>query len=167
MGRKKTLIDANYSEVIAKDIRSIKESEIIIKLIAIQASITHKESEVAEIFGIARSTLHRWISSYKVNGVEGCRAKSRGHNPSKLNLEQKAIIKEWIINSKDSQGKQVHWTLRRLIKEIAIVFEKEITQTPLWITLTSMNLSLNKTHPQHYKSDEVAKEVYKKNSRNN
>ncbi|MBZ0243085.1 MAG: winged helix-turn-helix domain-containing protein [Bacteroidales bacterium] len=165
MGRTKTLIDTSYSDVISMDIKNISDYEVIIKLKAIQASITHKESTVAEIFGIARSTLSRWISNYKKYGIEGCCSKSRGHNPSKLSLAQKETIRNWLTSGKDSQGRQVHWTLRRLIQEIALVFGKEITKTPLWITLHSMQLSLKKPRPQHYKADIAQQEDFKKNSR--
>ena len=165
MGRSKTLIDSSYNEVLSEDILRIKDYEIVIKLKAIQASITHKESEVAEIFGISRSTLLRWISNYNKYGIDGCKVRSRGHNPSKLNEEQKGIIKEWIISGKDNQGNQVHWTLKRMIREILIVFEVEITKTPLWLTLISMRLSLKKPRPQHYKSDIEEQVIFKKNSR--
>ena len=166
MGRKKTLIDSSFNDLISEDIRKIKDYGVVIKLKAIQASITHKESEVAEFYGIARSSLLRWISNYNKFGVEGCMNKSRGHNPSKLNQDQKDIIREWIISCTDSKGKQVHWTLKRLIKEIFIVFNLEITKTPLWLTLGSMGLSLKKPRPQHYKSDEEEQEAFKKNSKN-
>ena len=118
MGRTKILIDSSYNDIIISDMQKIKDYEIIIKLKAIQATLTHKESEVASMFGIARSTLSRWISNYKKGGIEGCKPKSRGHNPSKLNQEQKDIIRNWIINSVDNEGNQVHWTLKRLIQEI-------------------------------------------------
>ena len=164
MGRKKTLIDSSYTDVIASDIKSINDYEVIIKLKAIQACITHTETEVAEISGIARSTLIRWIQNYVKEGIDGCRIKSKGHNPSKLHQEEKEIIKGWIINCKDSQGNSVHWTLKRLIKEISLVFNQSISKTPLWLSLLSMNLSLKKPRPQHHKSDLVQQVDFKKNS---
>ena len=59
MGRSKTLLDLSYQEVIASDLKNFANFETVIKLKAIMATLTHKESEVAEIFGIARSTLLR------------------------------------------------------------------------------------------------------------
>ena len=163
MGRSKTLLDLSYQEVIASDLKNFANFETVIKLKAIMATLTHKESEVAEIFGIARSTLLRWVSAYKKYGVEGITNKSRGHNPSKLGTKEKEIIKEWITTCKDSAGKPVHWTLKRLIKEISLVFGKEITKTPLWITLIKMNLTLKKPRPKHHKANEEQQEDFKKN----
>jgi transposase len=165
MGRRKILLDHDLIILIESDLKEFKDSELLIKLFAIRASFYHKESEVAALFNVARSTLLRWISNYKKYGVEGCKNKSRGHNPSKLNQEEKSRIKEWVLTSKDSKGIQVHWTLKRLIKEISLVFNKEITKTPLWLTLTSMNLSVKKPRPQHYKADEEKQLDFKKNSR--
>lgn len=166
MGRPKTLLNSTNLVQLQEQINNIADSEVLIKLLAIQASYSHKESEVAKIFNIARSTLLRWISNYKNYGLEGCKSKKRGHNPSKLDTEQKIIIKSWILSSKDRNDKQVHWTLERLVKEIKEVFDIEITKTPLWLTLISMNLSLKKPRPHHYKADEEKQEDFKKNSKN-
>jgi transposase len=167
MGRPKLLLTNDLVQLVNSDLKEIKDSDVVVKLLAIKAAFDHKESEVATIFNVSRSTLLRWISNYKEYGIEGCKNKSRGHNPSKLNDEEKIKIKQWILTSKDRQGKQVHWTLQRLIKEILLVFNKEITKTPLWLTLLSMNLSLKKPRPQHRNSDIKKREEFKKNSRIN
>jgi transposase len=165
MGRPKTLIDSNLIEAIKQDIKSIKNSDVVMRLKAIHASYFHKESDVADIFGIARSTLLKWISNYKKHGIEGCKSKPRGHNPAILTAAEKEIIKKWIISGKDHSDVQVHWTLIRLVKEIQIVFNKSITKTPLWLALISMNLTLKKPRPKHYKSDPEKQAEFKKNSR--
>jgi transposase len=165
MGRKKTLSDSSYQEQIANDLKSISESNVVIKLRAIQSSLTHNEAEVAKIFNIARSTLTLWINKYKKYGKEGLKSKQRGHYPSKLSSKEKDVIKEWLITCKDSQGHSVHWTLKRLIKEIKDVFQIEIKQTPLWITLHKMDLVLKKPRPKHHLSDDEAQEAFKKNSK--
>jgi len=166
MGRHKILIDESFNDIISEELKQFKDSDVVIKLKAIQATLTHTESLVADVNGVARSTLLRWISIYKKYGIEGLKNKSRGHNPSKLNQEQKDIIREWILSCKDSTGKPVHWTLKRLIKEIQTVFSIEISKTPLWLTMKSMGLSLKKPRPQHHKSDVEKQEDFKKNSRN-
>ena len=167
MGRKKTLVTPELLQLVESDISEIKNSDIVIKLKAIKASYSHKQSDVAEIFDIARSSIERWTSNYKKYGIEGLKNKSRGHNPSKLSEEEKAKIKEWILNGRDTKGKQVHWTLKRLIREIHTVFNKEITKTPLWLTLGALNLSIRKPRPKHYKSNEEEQVEFKKNSRKN
>ena len=165
MGRKKSLLNSDLIQLVESDLSEIKDSDMVIKLKAIKASYNHKDSDVATIFDIARSSLERWISNYKKFGIEGLKNKSRGHNPSKLNEEEKNKLKEWILSGKDNNGIQVHWTLKKLIKEISTVFNKEISKTPLWLTLTSLHLSVKKPRPKHYKSDEEKQTEFKKNSR--
>ena len=165
MGRRKTLSESIYREQIAKDLKSISESNVVIKLRAIESAMTHNEAEVAKIFNIARSTLILWIRKYRKNGLIGLRNQQRGHYPSKLSTQEKELIKEWIITCKDSKGKAVHWTLQKLIKEIKEVFQIEIKQTPLWITLRKMDLVLKKPRPKHHLSDDEAQDAFKKNSR--
>lgn len=166
MGRKKSLINSNVIESIERDLSKLKDTKLIIKLMALKASYTHKEAEVASIFNVSRSTIERWSSNYKKYGIEGLKPKSRGHNPSKLSDEEKEIVKQWILSEADSKGQPVHWTLKRLIKEILIVFNKKITKTPLWLTLNSLNLRVKTPRPKHYKSDEREQTEFKKNSKN-
>ncbi len=106
------------------------------------AASNNKQEEVARIFNISRSTLQRWANSYTTNGIEGLKSKSKGHNPSKLSSDEQKEIKSWILKCTDHNGKNVHWTLKRLKKEIQIVFEKEVGKTPLWMLLKKMGLSL-------------------------
>jgi len=165
MGRKKSLLNNTYIDLLESDIKQITDSEIVLKLKAILASMTHNESLVSEIFGISRSTLTRWMKNYKKDGVLGLKNKSRGHNPSKLSEEEISIIKEWILACKDSTGKPVHWTLKRLIAEIQTVFGIQISKTPLWITLTKNALTPKKPRPKHHKSDKEKQDSFKKNSK--
>lgn len=164
MGRKKSLMTLEYKEVVSADIRKIKDSEIVIKLKAIFAALEHREEDVAEMFNVSRSTLSRWIKGYQQYGVDGLYSQKRGHNPSKLSLDEKAKIKEWILSCKTSTNEPVHWTLKKLISEIKFVFDKEITSTPLWLTLVSMGLSLKKPRPVHHLTSIEKQEDFKKNS---
>lgn len=167
MGRNKTLINSEIIELIASDLANIQDSDVVIKLKALKAAYSHNEAEVASIFDVSRSTLERWASNYKQYGINGLKLKTRGHNPSKLSTEEKEILKQWVLSQTDSKGQQVHWTLKRLIREIQLVFNKEITKTPLWLTLISMNLSVKTPRPKHYKADEEKQSEFKKNSRQN
>lgn len=167
MSRPKLLLTSEILSLVDSDLKAIKDSDLVNKLLAIKASFNYTESEVAAIFNVSRSTLLRWISNYIKYGVEGCKNKSRGHNPSILSDDDKIKIKEWIITGKDRQGRKVHWTLKRLIKEILLVFNKEITKTPLWLTLISMDLRLKKPRPQHRDTDIKKMEEFKKNPRTN
>lgn len=166
MGRHKFLLTAEIQHKIDSDLKQIPNSKIVLKLTALKAATTHRQSDVAKMYNISRSTLQRWAFLYKNFGKEGLKAKPKGHNPSKLTKTEKAIVKQWIIDSKDHSGTLVHWTLRRLKQEIFDNFGKTVGKTPLWLSLKSMGLSLKKPRPRHYKADLKKQEDFKKNSSN-
>lgn len=163
MSRSK-LLTPEYEKVILSDLDTIKDSNVVIKLIAIRATFSHTEMQVAEIFNISRSTLNNWIKRYKDDGLSGLTNKPRGHNPSKLSKVEKAIIKDWILESKDNNKKTVHWTLIRLRKEIELVFHVDISKSALHVILIKMGLSMKKPRPQHHQSDAQLQSDFKKNS---
>ena len=165
MGRPKTLLTDSIYNNIVSDLKKIPNSDLIFKLTALKAASFNKQSEVAKMYDISRATLQRWAFLYTKYGIEGLKPKPRGHNPSKLTVAEKEIIKQWIISCKDSSGRQVHWTLMRLKQEILNNFDKNVGKTPLWLSLKSMGLSLKKPRPKHYKSDKEKQEEFKKNSR--
>lgn len=166
MGRRKELLSEETLKNIESDLQSIPNNVLLFRLTALKAASNNKHEDVAKIFNISRSTIQRWASSYTAKGVEGLKVKPKGHNPSKLSLEEQEIIKSWILDCIDHNGNNVHWTLHRLKKEILTVFNKEVGKTPLWMLLKRMGLSLKKPRPKHYKSDESKQASFKKNSNN-
>lgn len=162
MGRPKKSFNEEFRKSLKKDLSSIKSSEVVIKLKAILACFDHKEHTVADIFGIAYSTLHTWIKAYKENGVEGLKNKPRGHNPSKLSKEEEEQIKQWIIQAKNHEGEPVHWTLLKLKAEISKVFGKSVGKSPLWKRLKKMNLTPRRPRPEHKQGDKSKQEYFKK-----
>jgi len=164
MGRQKKLLSAEVHNRIKSDLNNIPDNKIIFKLTALKAASINKQVDVANMFGISRSTLQRWAIAYKDYGVEGLKPKQKGHNPSKLTAEEKDKIRAWIVDSTDHNGKNIHWTLKRLKHEISTIYGKEVGKTPLWILLKKMGLSLKKPRPKHYKSDSDLQEAFKKNT---
>jgi transposase len=164
MGRHKKLLSPDVYGKINSDLNRIPDHELIFKLTALKAASTNKQIDVANMYGISRSTLQNWARAYKYHGIEGLKPKPKGHNPSKLSASEKDTLRNWIINCSDNSGKKAHWTLRRLKKEILTVFGKEVGKTPLWISLKKMGLSLKKPRPKHYKPDPDLQDSFKKNS---
>jgi transposase len=167
MARTQKSVDENTINSIQKDLNSIKHSELVIKLRAIKACYDNKIIEVAKIFGVGYSTLQGWIKSYSERGVNGLINKPKGHNPSKLSVEEEAQIKEWILSSTTNEGEFIHWTLYKLKAEIKRVFGKQVGKSPLWQRLKKMNLSPRRPRPEHKQADKAKQEDFKKNSRIN
>lgn len=166
MGRHKSLLTVEIQHKIDADLKQIVNSDIVLKLTALKAASVHRQSDVAKMYNISRSTLQRWAFLYRNFGKEGLKAKPKGHNPAKLTESEKDTLKQWILDSKDHSDNPVHWTLNRLKQEILNNFGKTVGKTPLWLALKSMGLSLKKPRPRHYKADLKKQEDFKKNSSN-
>jgi transposase len=165
MGRPKEVIDYELEEQAIIALESISESSIVIKLQAIVSCARHPVLRVADILGKDRITLWRWITSFRKYGVEGLRDKQRGHNPSKLNNDQKAIVYSWVDKGIDASGETVHWTLKKLLSEIEKEFGVILTKTPLWIMLRSMGFRMKVPRRTHIGADKTKQEEFKKNCR--
>jgi putative transposase len=165
MGRPKEVIGHELEREALIALEGIKESNVVIKLQAIVSCARHPVSMVADILGKDRITLLRWITSFRKDGVDGLRDKKRGHNPSKLNDEQKSIVYFWVDKGLDTQGETVHWTLKKLLLEIEKEFGIKLTKTPLWIMLRSMGFRMKVPRRTHIGADKARQEEFKKNRR--
>ncbi len=81
---------------------------------------------------------------------------------SKLNDEQKMFIEEWLITGRNASGGPIHWTLKKLKREIEKEFGIEIGTTPLWKHMLGMGLVLKKPRPIHAKANQEEQEGFKK-----
>ena len=88
-----------------------------------------KTEEIAKAYRINPRTLFRWISQLKDQGVEGLVDKPKGHKPAFLTYEMKSQLVQWITTQKDSDGKQVSWTLDKLRAEEEIVYSVKISKS--------------------------------------
>ncbi len=88
-----------------------------------------KTEEIAKVYRINPRTLFRWISQFKDQGVEGLVDKPKGNKPALLTDEMKRQLVQWITTQKDSDGKQVSWTLDKLRAEEEIVYSVKISKS--------------------------------------
>jgi len=80
-----------------------------------------RPSRVAATFGVSRASASRWHRAIKSGGVESLRKHVASGRPSRLTLEQKWQIGNWVVLGPAASGQSGdHWTaarLSRLIKE--------------------------------------------------
>ena len=163
MARPKINVD---SETIAKaeeELKKIKESKLSLQLKAIIAATEHPVENVANVLKVSARSIFRWSTKFKEGSVQALRDRPKGHMRSKLSKEHKKQIEQWILSAKNAQGETVHWTLKRLRKEVEKEFGIHIGTTPLWKHLKKMDLVLKKPRPVHAKADRNAQEAFKKN----
>jgi transposase InsO family protein len=70
-------------------------------------------TEVAERFGVARQTVHRWVARYRDSGIEGLADRSHApkSHPWRISAEVEAVIC-------DLRGSHRRWGPRRLVFEL-------------------------------------------------
>jgi transposase len=128
------------------------------RLQAIVASYKHGIKQVAEVLGVSRASIHRWVNLLRTKGVDGLRDVGKPAR-SKLNLDQKNIMKQWLeINPMIT------------IKELGIKIRKEfgikLGKSSIHRTLVSLGFSHITGRQKHHKGDKQKQEEFKKNSRN-
>jgi transposase len=126
---------------------------LAIKLQTIISCAKHPVETVSSIIGKNRVTVWRWIRAFKESGVDGLLDKPKGHNPSKLNEEQREKIATWLKTGSNSEGAPTHWTLKKLSMAVEEEFGIKITKTPLWITIQSMGFRQKAQRRNHDSAD--------------
>jgi transposase len=142
---------------------SIKDSQLAIKLQAIISCSSHQVETVSSVIGKDRVTVWRWIRAFKEAGVDGLIDKPKGHNPSKLNKEQREQIAIWLQTGRDVKGEPTHWTLQKLSMAIEAEYGVKITKTPLWITIQAMGFRQKVPRQTHASTDKERQSAFKKN----
>jgi transposase len=141
----------------------IKESQLAVKLQTIISCAKHPVEIVSSVIGKNRVTVWRWIKAFKENGVDGLMEKPKGHNPSKLNEEQRSQIAIWLDAGNNSKGDPTHWTLKKLSMAIEEEYGIKITKTPLWLTVQSMGFRQKVPRQTHASADKGKQNAFKKN----
>lgn len=162
MARSKSIPESLFEQA-QHDFNSIKDSKVLLKLMAILAYKDNTSEAVAKIFHLSQRHFQKIIHDYQLNGIDALRQHPRGHNPSKLNKPQLAEIKQWIISCKNKNGKEVNWTLSKLQKEIKTRFHIEISTVAIWNHLHAMGLVIKVPRPTHHKGSKEKQAEFKKN----
>jgi len=165
MARPKINIDSETVLKAERELARIKGGKLSIQLKAIIASTEHPVESVADVIKVSARSIFRWITKFKEGGVEGLRDRPKGHMRSKLTEDHKKQIEPWVVSGKNAQEEIVHWTLKRLKKELKKELGIQIATTPLWKHLKKIGLVLKKPRPVPAKADRIAPEAFKKNLR--
>jgi transposase len=122
-----------------------------------------KRVAAAEMAGMDRQTLRDWVIRYHADGVAGLADLPKGHNPEKLTGEEKAILKDRILETPDPAKDGVcTWRIVDLCAFVEARFEKRVSPSGMWGILQRMGPSHQKTRPVHPKSDPDAQDAFEK-----
>ena len=167
MGRNKvtTAVDARLQAKAEADFRALPFSQESVRLKAIMAvgkGLTLRQ--IAEVNSITQNTIYRWVRDYKQYGLSGLQDSPKGHPKRRLNPEQETIVKEWIANQIDPDGKPIHWTLSLLKLFIAERLGVATSRTRLQKRMQEWGFKLKVPRPKHSQGDPQKQEEFKKKS---
>ena len=162
MARSKSIPDSLFEQA-EQDLCSIKDSKVVMKLMAILSYKDNTSEAIAKIFHLSQRHFQKIVHDYQLNGIDALRQHPRGHNPSKLNKSHLDEIKQWVISCKNKNGKEVNWTLPKLQKEIKTRFDVEISKVAIWNHLHAMGLVIKVPRPTHHKGNKEKQADFKKN----
>lgn len=165
MARPKTTVTEAEKELAIAERESIKDWATVLRLSAIIAYAENSAEDVGRLFGVARETVAHWSSLFHRYGVAGIQNKAKGHRPRKLSPDQREILRTWILSGRNSEGKRVHWNLKRLCLAIKEQMEINIAYGTLSETLSDMRLVIKRPRPMHYHHDPGKVEEFKKKRR--
>lgn len=159
---------ANKTKAISDDLynlaqdalqKSTKSGDVGRKLQAIISAKTYGVRSVAKIFGVSRQTIMTWISNFAAESKEGLKIKSgRG---------RKLLISNDIANiAYDILQKNPNTTIDQLQQIIEDKHGVKAGRATVHRLMKRLNLSYITPRPQHYKTDLVAQDEFKKNSLN-
>ena len=163
MARPKEILNDELCRKAKLEMEKLSDSKLCFRLQSIISSGKQPINIVADVMGINRTTLWRWIKRFNLYGIDGLRDKPKGHRDSKLGEEEKLLISNWLIEGIDSKGRRVHWTLDRLRLEILNEFDTTVGRTPLWRTIRKMGFRQKVPRPTHTKADHDRQIEFKKN----
>ena len=92
-------------------------------------------TEVAERFGVARQTVHRWVARYRENGIDGLADRSHAPkaHPWRVSAEIEAVIC-------DLRASHRRWGPRRLVFELAKRGHPDVSRSTVYRVLVRHRL---------------------------
>jgi len=118
--------------------------------------------EIAELLGLAKSTVEQWAYRYRDGGVAALKAKPRGGSVSKINGDAAQRLKARVEAGPTEADKVC--TLRgrdvqRIVKE---ELSTEVSLSAVYRTLHKLGYSCLAPRPRHEKQDPKAQETFRK-----
>jgi transposase len=117
--------------------------------------------EVADAYGINRTTLFRWVTRHRQNGLDGLQRKSGSGRPRLLSaLDETALLDIALQPATDFGFETDLWTIGRLHRVVQDVYDKTISADTIWRRVRDAGLTYQKPERQYFQLDEKAREQW-------
>jgi transposase len=120
-------------------------------------------AEAASVVGRERQSLRDAVVRYNAEGLAGLRDRPRSGRREKLNAEQQATLRAWVLQGPDPDVDGVSsYRLLDIAAHIEACWAVSYTLSALSRLLRRRGLSWQKARPAHPKGDPEARDLYKK-----
>ena len=117
--------------------------------------------EVAEAYGVDRTTLYRWRKRYESNGHQGLQRQPGSGRPRKLEEMDEQELRGIILQPATTFGFETDlWTVGRLHQVLEEQYFAEISRDTVWRRLREAGLTYQKPERQYYEIDEAARQKW-------
>jgi transposase len=117
--------------------------------------------DVANAYGINRTTLFRWIRRYGENGLRGLDRKEVSGRPRLLEDLDKTALWEIVLKPATAFGFETDlWTIGRVHRVVQEVYATEISQDTIWRRLRETGLTYQKPERQYFQMDEETRKEW-------
>jgi transposase len=109
--------------------------------------------------------LRDWVHRYNTDGVEGLKSRRPPGRVPALTEQQKAELRELVVNGPDPAKDQVvRWRCLDIRAEVARRFSVEVHESTIGKWLNQLGLTRLQPRPYHPKKDVEAETAFKKTS---
>lgn len=117
--------------------------------------------DVADAYGVNRTTLFRWVRRHAENGLSGLERRKVSGRPRLLEGLDKRALWEIVLKPATEFGYETDlWTIGRLHRVVQEVYETTISHDTIWRRLRDAGLTYQKPERQYFEMDEDAREEW-------
>ena len=121
-----------------------------------------RRAEAARLAGMERQALRDAVIRYNQEGLEGLRDRPKLGRPPTLTDGEQALLRAKILQRPGPQDGCRDWTLPALCRWIEARFAKRLHPASLSRIMRGLDLSRQKTRPQHPRADLKAQAAFAK-----
>ena len=114
---------------------------------------------IARLARVDRQTLCDWVNRYNAQGTDGLKDRPRSGRSSKLDADQKAEVKRWLVDG--PQAGVPAWTLDLLKAKIKAVFAVVMSREAVRSLIRALGFRRLSPRPLHPKADQQKQEDFR------
>jgi len=122
------------------------------------------KSTVADVYGVSRLTIYRWLERFEEDGSDGLERKAGSGRPRKLEELTEEELQATVLKGASQFGFETDlWTVGRLRRVIQEQYEIDLSHNTVWRRLREAGLTYQKPEREYYEIDEAARQAWLNN----